>query len=231
MGQLPAQLLDSPYWWASHLVESACSTGDQAYEYIYEAFGLQPEDFAGFWTDTLNMNNEYGPWPEFILSIPGFAVNVAYLGTPRHEVKYGLSTFGQVHWVGGLGGHGVSPAFRWDEIDRFSRRTPAREASLLLLLPACEISAEQREEARETIRDCFKALGYEGPLIDRFSKALAGRLDYGRHWHYDETYGWLSDHGHSWRCPEQRRVRGLTVAPDEQFFLFKSLTGYLGLNQ
>lgn len=237
MGLPPSQLLNSPYWWASHLVESACSSDDQAYEYICKAFGLNDRKFASYWTDTLNMDSESGPWPQFELSIPGFSVRITYSanshfegeGTSPYDIEYALSTLEQTHWAGGLAGGGVSAQFRWDEIERFSRLTSARETSLLLLLPACEIPAHQREEAANVIGGCFKALGYDGPLIQRFSAALAACRDYGWQWHYDEHYGWLADHWHCWRSRGPRPTAGLTVPPEEHFFLFKSLTDYLGL--
>jgi hypothetical protein len=208
-------------------VETACSSDVDAYEYVTAAFGVSTQEFAEFYADTLRSDNELGPWPQFSIPIAGHTLSITYFGTPRHETAFGISKFGQVYTVAKLGGHGVRPGFRWEEVEMISHHSTAREITLLLLLPACDIPLGRAKEAAQVINQCFNTLGYDGPLIERFAGDLANRLASDRTWRYDDRYGWVTDDWQCWRSREPRVARGLMVAPDEQFFCLKELTAYL----
>jgi len=222
---IPSQLVNSRCWWPTHLGES--SSNPDVYEYAPAAFGASPDEFAHFWTDTLRMDDAFGTWPQLIIPIPGHSVSITYFGEPKHEVTFGISTFGQVHTVAIHGGNFMLPGFRWDEVVGIAHLTSAWEITLLLLLPACDIPLAREKEAQAVILHCLNALGYNGPLIERFATELANGRAQDRTWRYDQTYGWVTEDWRCWRSREPRLARGLHASSDDQFFCMKSLSDYV----
>lgn len=226
MSLLSPNILSSPCWWLSHLSEAASSSDVDVYEYVHEAFGVTLEQVNQFYNEALNLGCETGDWPQFVLSVPEHSIVVTYHGEPRYEITYGHASGPLVSIWGVAGGNGMLPAFRWAEVDRFSRLASQPEMALLLLLPSCDIPRAEIASATHRIESCFGSLGYHGPLISRFAAHLALGCSSDDRWFYDSEFGWITENRHCWRC-RRRPDHGLQIPDDESFFRLKRLTDLL----
>jgi hypothetical protein len=237
-------LHDQTNWWYCHLYKTVTRGCDEDYDYnslLEKVFKVTEEDSNRYWRDTMNMNNEYGCYPQIHFGLPeGHVVSVVYWGEPRYEVQYRYGTpTGESYLIAAEDAQGgVLPGFRWAEVKAISSLVPhISNLALLSLLPAADVSADEKTEAESEIQRALIELGFDSPdtkqLAERLVDSLHSKSDY---WFYDESYGWITNDNTCWRHVN-RNETGLTsqelefLSPPEFFSDFKNFTGFLKLNK
>ena len=229
-------LHDQNNWWFGHLHETAARGRGEDYNYnslLEKVFKVTNQDYSRYWKYTMNMDNEFGHYPQIHFGLPeGHVVSVVYSGNPRYDVeyRYGAPT-GESYLIAVEDSSNVLPGFRWAEVKAISSLVPhIANLALLSLLPAADVSANEKTEAESEIQSALIELGFDSPdtrqLAELLVESVSSNSDY---WFYDESYGWTTN-DKTWR-DLNRNENGWTSQQIQFFSAFKDFTGLLKLNK
>jgi len=228
-------LHDQNNWWYGHLHEMAARGRAEEYDYtslLEKVFKVTDEGITRYWKDIMNMENEFGYYPQIHFGLPeGHVVSVVCSGTPRYDVqyRYGAPT-GESYLVAVEDGQNVLPGFRWAEVKAISSFVPhIANLALLSLLPAADVSADEKTEAESEIQRALIELGFDSPDTKPLAELLVESISYNIDWFYDESYGWITNDRSCWRRPNCNEKA--LLSPMDFFPAFRDFTGFLKLNK
>lgn len=226
-----AEFLSTPAFWGMYYFMLLDIGDSAAAEWAEPLFGTSHEEVSRLHRESFEIDDP--PWPYIHVPLAGgFGVRIEFGDDGE---RYWLhSPQAEPLDLGQTGAAPELPAFRWAEIERISaflRSTPTNaitaEASLLLLLPAADLGAnDDHYSVEQKLRLAWKEMGVAreegiGTLVARSMTAATSAV----RWRNDPRHGWVNDGEHSRRNPS-RIVKPCTA---EQFMLIRRFVDSIDL--